>query len=104
MSEAYRISISPEAAADLYAIHDYIAQDSFDNAARMVGRILDAIDRLKSLPHRAIARRQSRKVPHPVRSLPVRPYMVFFRVLGEERVIRVLTIRHGARRRPKTFE
>ena len=101
--EAYRSIISPEAAADLAALHAYIGQDSEDNAAKMVERILAAIETLKALPHRTVLPRQSRNTRHAVRTLPVKPYVIYFRVLDDDRVVRVLTIRHGARRRPRRF-
>ena len=104
MPPAFRIILSPEAAADLQAIHEYISHDSPRNAARMVDRILEAVAKLEIIPHRNVIEHQSRKIRHPVRSLPVRPYVVYFRVLEEEHVVRVLTIRHGARRRPKRFK
>ena len=104
MEETYRVIIAPEASADLTAIHSYVAQDSPENAARMVERILDAIETLKIMPHRTVHERQSSKIRHPVRTLPVRPYIVFFRVLDDERVVRILAIRHGARRRPRRFQ
>ena len=103
MADAYRFIISPEASENLQSINAYIALDSPQNAARMVERILAAIETLGILPHRTVLERQSRKVKHPVRSLPVKPYMVYFRVLDEEQTIRILTIRHGARRRPRRF-
>src|SRR5437868_10471778 len=103
MTEAYRLIISPEASDNLRALNKYIAYDSPQNAARMVERILRAIDKLKQFPHRTVLERQSKKVKHPVRSLPVRPYVVFFRVLDDDRVVRILTVRPGARRRPRRF-
>jgi plasmid stabilization system protein ParE len=101
MHELYRIIISPEASADLESIHAYIAQDSPAGAARMVERILAAIDTLKSFPHRTLAEHVSARLRGPVRSLSVRPYVVYFRTLEDERVVRILTVRHGARRRPR---
>jgi toxin ParE1/3/4 len=100
---AYRIGISIEAAADLQAIYDFIAVDSPDNASKMVGRILSSIDLLKKFPLRHVIEHQSRKLKYPVRSLPVKPYVIFFRVVDDDRYVRVLTIRHGARRRPRHF-
>ena len=76
--DAYRTIISPEAAADLAALHGYISQDSPDSAAGMVERLLEAIETLKTLPHRTVFQRQSRKIKHPVRTLPVKPYVVHF--------------------------
>ena len=99
----FRIVMSPEAAADIENIHAYISQDSPQNAATMVGRILDSIARLETFPHHNLVEHRSRKIKHPVRSLPVRPYLVYFRVLDSEQVVRILSVRHGARRRPLRF-
>ncbi|MGA2440525.1 MAG: type II toxin-antitoxin system RelE/ParE family toxin [Tepidisphaeraceae bacterium] len=104
MPDAYRVIISPEAAANLLALHAFIAQNSPANAAKMVDRILAAVETLKTVPHRTVLEHQSPRIQHPVRSLPVSPYVVFFRVLNDDRVVRILTIRHGARRRPRRFE
>ena len=103
MGDAYRLIIAPEASADLTMIHAYISQDSPGNAAKVVGRILRGIETLKVFPHRTVLEHQSRKIRFPVRSVPVRPYVIFFRVLDDEQVVRILTIRHGARRRPRRF-
>lgn len=101
MSEPYRIVVSPEASDDLQSLYAFIAQDSPGNADRMVDRILLAIETLKSFPHRTVVEHTSPRLRHPVRSLPVRPYVVYFRVVDEERIVRILTIRHGARRPPR---
>ena len=103
MEEGYQLIISPEAAADLEAIRAYIARDSEEYARGMVERILTSIEGLKATPHRYVLERQNKKLRFPVRSLPVRPYIVFFRVVEQDRVVRILTIRHGARRRPRRF-
>lgn len=104
MPLGYHLIMSPQAAADLQAIHEYISLDSPQNAARVVGRILDAIDKLEIVPHRTMVERQSRKIKHPVRSLPIKPYIVYFRVIDERQEVRILTVRHGARRRPTRFD
>jgi plasmid stabilization system protein ParE len=100
----YRVIITPRAGHDLEAIYDHIARDSAQNAASMVTRILDELEPLKLLPHRAVVERQDRKLRHPVRSIPVPPYVIYFRVLDDDRVVRVLHVRHGARRRPRSFD
>jgi plasmid stabilization system protein ParE len=104
MPPTFRIILSAEAAADLQAIHDYVAHDSPQNAATLVGRILDSIDLLENFPYRTVPPRRSRKVKYPVRTLPVRPYVVYFRVIDDEQVVRILTVRHGARRPPKRLD
>src|SRR5687767_7695814 len=75
---AYKVIITPEALADLQGIYEWIAADSADQAARMAGRILDAIDSLTDMPHRFAAVRTRRKLPYQLRKVVVRPYKVFY--------------------------
>ena len=103
MPTRYRILLAKRAASDLESISDYIAQDSPANAAKMVARILDAIELLKIFPHRNVLEGQHSKIRHPVRTLPVQSYIIFFRVDDARQAVRVLRIRHGAMRRPKRF-
>ena len=97
----YRVIITPRAAGDLEGIHDFISKDSVQNADAMVNRLLGALEPLKEFPHRTVVAHQSPRLKFPVRSLPVRPYIIFFRVLEDQKVVRVLHIRHGARRPPR---
>jgi toxin ParE1/3/4 len=103
MTPAFKIILSPEAATDLQAIYEYIAQDSPRNAANLVGKLLDAIESLNTFPHRTVAQHEGRGLLQPVRSLPVRPYIVYFRVEEAQQAVRILSVRHGARRKPKRF-
>jgi plasmid stabilization system protein ParE len=99
----FRIILAPEAAADLRAIHEYISQDSPRNAAKLVGRLLDGINSLADFPHRSVVEHRSERIRNPVRSLPVKPYVVYFRVSDAQQTVRILTVRHGARRKPTRF-
>jgi len=101
--QSYRVSTSPQAESYLQELHDYIAADSPINASRMVGRILKAIQSLKLFPHRTVVRPQRSIWPHRVRSLAVKPYIIFFWIVESEKLVYVLMIRHGARQRPKHF-
>jgi plasmid stabilization system protein ParE len=103
MTDPFRILLSKRVAEDLTSIHAHISKESPHYAAVMIGQILDAIERLKILPHRNVVVGQGAKARHPVRSLPVPPYMVFFRTLDKERVVRILRVRHGAQRRLKRY-
>jgi plasmid stabilization system protein ParE len=76
MKPSYQIIISPEAAADLEAIYEYIAHDSPRNAAILVERILNAIEPLGSFPHRTVTATNP-NITRAVRSLPVQPYVFF---------------------------
>jgi len=102
--DAYRVIITPRAGSDLERIYDYIAKDSPGRAAQLITRILDSIEPLKQFPHRAVRDGHAAKLRYPVRSLPVRPYIIYFRVLDDEKIVRVLHVRHGSRRRPGRLE
>jgi len=103
MPPSFHIILSPEAAGDLESLHEYISNDSPHNAAMVVGRILDAIATLEIFPHRNVVEWKSGKIKDPVRSLPVKPYIIYFRVLESQQAVRILTVRHGARRPPRRF-
>jgi plasmid stabilization system protein ParE len=100
MSEQFRVRLTQRALKDLEQIHSEIATDSAQAAASMVEKILDAIDLLEVFPHRTIVEREAALVKYPVRSLPVKPYVIYFRVIDPDRVVVIRHIRHGARRPP----
>ncbi len=99
MPNLYRVRVTPRALSDLQSIFDYIAQDSPDNAAGMIERILDAIDGLEFMPYRFKVLEGEEKKG--IRSIPIRPYLVRFRVEEQAGVVHILHVRHGARR-PET--
>lgn len=100
----YRIILTLQALADLEEIYAYIAKDSPSRAASVIEKILDAIDSLEIFPHRNIVERQSAKVRSPIRSLPVKPFVIYFRVIDDRNVVIIRHIQHGARRPPKRFD
>jgi plasmid stabilization system protein ParE len=101
---SYRVIIMPRAGDDLEKIFDHIAKDSIDNAASMIRRILDAIELLRDIPHRTIVRGRRGKKRDQVRTVVVKPYVVYFRVVDEEQVVHIVHVRHGARRRPRRLD
>ena len=62
-------------------------------------------EREQPLPvaHRTVVEDQDPRLKHPIRSLPVESYVIFFRVIEEHAVVRILRVLHGAQRRPKHF-
>jgi addiction module RelE/StbE family toxin len=100
MADRYRIRITPRALADLTEIFDHIARESSQNAAKMIRTLLDAIDSLEILPYRFDVPRTGYVRGRQIRSMPVRPYLVRYRVEASTKTVRVLRVRHGARRRP----
>src|SRR5687768_15711538 len=104
MSERYRVRLTSQALSDLDQIHATIARDSPQNAASMIERILNSIDLLEVFPHRTVVERMTSSLKYPVRSLPVKPYVIFFRVIEDERIVVIRHIRHGARQQPDHVE
>jgi addiction module RelE/StbE family toxin len=100
MPDTYQIRIAPRALADLESIFDYIAQDSRQNAEGLIQKLLDAIEGLNILPHRFDVPRVGMVRGRQIRSMPVRPYLVRYRIDEGRRTVFILRIRHGARRRP----
>jgi plasmid stabilization system protein ParE len=103
MDHSYRVRLTPESIADLDAIHAYFSQDSQDVASKIIEKLLSNIDSLKQFPHRTIYLRKDRRMSRLVRTLPVPPYVIYIRVTDESAIVEILTIRHGARRRPRRF-
>lgn len=103
MPRHYRVLMMPEAAADLTAAFDYIERDSPQNARAVIEALIQAVDSLTHLPHRYKVHLSARDQNRVVRSMPVPPYVVYYRVIEQDGVVRVLTVRHGARRRPRRF-
>lgn len=103
MTPRYRVQISRRASTDLQRIFDAIAAASAQNAMNIVRRIIAATDSLRDVPHRTIVDGQRPGEAHPVRSLPVQSWVIFFEIIEEHRLVRILRIRHGAQRRLKRY-
>jgi len=101
--DAYRVIIMPRASRDLDQIHARIAKDAPLNADAMVKRILDAMEPLKTFPSRMVVIAQKGGLREPVRSVPVWPYIIYFRLVERRKLVEILHVRHGARRKPKRF-
>jgi len=104
MPDLYEVRITGEAGSDLESIHHYISLDSPQNADAVVVRLLKAIDSLERMPHRYKMYRRGSRPGRIVRSMPWPPFVVYYEVREDDGVVRVLTVRHGARRRPRSFE
>jgi toxin ParE1/3/4 len=86
----------------LIDIVEYVAQDSPDAARTIHASIVRNVRRLEqwplSSPWIGALYPELAQLDKSYRVLVVRPYLVFFRLLGEE--IRVLTVRHGSQLPP----
>jgi plasmid stabilization system protein ParE len=66
--------------------------------------LIDAIDSLSQFPHRYKVHRSARDANRIVRSMPVPPFILYYRILEQDRMVQVLTVRHGAQRQPRQFK
>ena len=98
MPASYRIRFTVNAAGQLEEIFDYIRRDSPQNAARMIQRLLDAIDSLDLFPHRYKVLEDIETFGEEVRSMPVPPYLVRYHIDDARLAVTVVSVRHGARR------
>jgi plasmid stabilization system protein ParE len=104
MMGGYRVIVTPRAGSDLEAIHDHIAADSPRNVGTVIARILDAVERLKQVPHRTIVEQATVPGQSAIRSLVVVGYIVYFRVRDDNMAVHIVHVRHGARRPPTGLE
>jgi len=100
MADNYRVQITTRAFADLERIFEYIKRDSPQNAAKMIQTLLDAIEGLSILPRRFDVPRTGSPRGRKIRSMPVKPYLVRYRIDEREHIVSILRVSHGARRRP----
>jgi plasmid stabilization system protein ParE len=100
MAEHYHVIIEPRASQDLISIYTYIEKDSPQNAKSVAQLLFDAIDSLEFFPRRYRVHRWRRNPLRIVRSMPVPPFIIYYRVLEHDHAVQVLTVRHGAQKQP----
>lgn len=103
MGDTYRVVVSDRAAADLSALHDYVAADSPRNAAALVRRIVRAIDGLGIFPQRYPVYEGERAVAVEIRRMPAAPMVVYYKIDEGAGTVEVITVHHGARRPPSSL-
>lgn len=103
MPDRFRVIVLPRASSDLQGIYAFIEQHSPQNAANMTKTLIDAIDSLEEFPFRYPVRTPARAPARVVRSMPVPPYLIYYRVDETRLAVRVLTVRHGSQPQPKRF-
>ena len=89
-----RIRWSDEAAADLEAIHVFIARDSARYASAVCAELVEAVDQLRVFP------RSGRVVPEfqreDIREVLRGSYRIVYRLV-EPALVEIVTVFHGAR-------
>lgn len=93
-----RVRWTRPALADLEAIEDYIAADNPDAAYRLVGGLIDRVDR--NLSHAPSLGREGRVSGTREFVTPGLPYIVVYRV---REAVEIIAVRHTARKWPGAF-
>ncbi|HEY4113784.1 MAG TPA: type II toxin-antitoxin system RelE/ParE family toxin [Rhizomicrobium sp.] len=90
------LTFSPQATREISAIYDYIARESPAGAQKVVDRIHAVTRHVASFPDTG----SRTKLPG-VRVFPANPYpyLVYFKRVPNRHEVRILRIRHAARRR-----
>jgi toxin ParE1/3/4 len=92
----YRLLYAQRALNDLAEIIGHIAEDDADAASRFGASLLDHVDLLACFPRMgSIIRRRPQ-----VRKLVHSPFLIYYRLDENKRVIEVVHVRHGARKPP----
>jgi toxin ParE1/3/4 len=87
-----RVTRRPQAAADIFEIWDYIADDNVTAADRWVDQLDEQLELLATQP--AMGRARDELAPR-VRSFPFGRYVIFYQPIDDG--IDVVRILHGAR-------
>jgi plasmid stabilization system protein ParE len=89
----FRLKITIQARRDFNSIAQHIGRDDPRAASDFGTRLLARAESLTTFPYRHgswAGQQQIRKVPFP-------PYVIFYKIYDEERVVEILRFWHGAR-------
>jgi len=88
------LDYTERALADLDEIFSYVARDSINRAGDVLDHILDRIEVLRTMPS---AGRVREEFGVDIRSIPTPPFVVFYRVLGNEASVQIVRVIDGRR-------
>jgi toxin ParE1/3/4 len=78
-------------------------QDSPQNARTVLQRLLDSIDSLEQLPQRYTIYERDKRLRNHVRMMPVMTFLVYYRIFEQQEAVQIMSVQHGARRRPRSI-
>ena len=96
---AYRVDITSRAQRDLANLYKEIAAGHSDAALKWYRGLKDAILSLENQPHRCPVTPEKRQIRHLLYGQKPHIYRVIYRILEKQKLLEVLHIRHGARRK-----
>jgi len=101
---AFRVEIAPRAFRDIDEIADYISErGSFESAERWFNGLMKEIRSLQDMPKRCARAEESNETGSEIRVLSHgsgnHRYQVYFAIREQSKTVRVLHVRHWARKR-----
>ena len=103
MIQRYRVIILAAAFAELDEIFDFVKQRSPQNAVAVIDRLYESAKSLEFFPHRFKIHQHRRDESLTVRSMPADNYIIYYRVIEQHHVVKILSFRDGRRRQPRRF-
>jgi plasmid stabilization system protein ParE len=94
----YEVFFDPHAEIEALAAAEYIARDSPRHAARWFAGLTKAIQSLSLFPHRCAVAPETEYLNHELRHYIYKSHRIIFEIVEAGQIVRVLHIRHGARR------
>jgi plasmid stabilization system protein ParE len=99
---AYRVVLADTAKADANQIYDWIAERTPVTGPKWFEELLESLYSLESLPHRCPLAREAAETGREIRCLLFgrrkHVYRILYDIDETQQVVRILHIRHGARR------
>ena len=99
----FKIVYKDQAIADHEQIHDYLDQNVLDQRDKIIAELVSSIHSPEYLPARHRARFRRKTPGLSVHALPASKYLIYYRVSEDEKLVRILTVRHTSRRPRERF-
>jgi toxin ParE1/3/4 len=102
---AYRVDLTPQTVSDIESAFQYIDQEAPAYAKRWLLGLMDTVYSLEDMPERFPVAPESEDFGKEIRQALYGKrsgvYRILFRIYPDERIVRVISVRHGARDRLK---
>jgi plasmid stabilization system protein ParE len=96
--KTYRVIFQADARNEALRAAEYIAKNAPLNAIRWYEGLEEAVESLSFMPHRCGIAPETRYLGAEYRHYIYKSHRVIFRIDEKERTVRIIHVRHGARR------
>jgi plasmid stabilization system protein ParE len=92
----YKVTFSTKALNELAEITKFIAQDNPESASELADKLVSLANGLSRFPSRHAKDSYRRGI----RKMPAAPYLIYYAINENKRVVTILHFWHGARQHP----